>query len=90
MSSQDPRVGEAITALTARLNAWAVDDAHAKATDYVNDMLHQGWRPRAPKAWTEEPGLAAHNRAADPKPYVEQVRAALHANKATATTEEDS
>lgn len=86
--SRELQIAEAVASLTARLTTWAVDDASTKAHEYVNDMLRNGWRPVAPAAWTEEPGRAAHNRAADPTPYVEQVRAALH--DAKAATEEDS
>lgn len=41
------RVGEAIAALDHRLTKWGVPDSTANATEFVNALLHQGWRPRA-------------------------------------------
>lgn len=41
--------GEAIQALAARLEQWGVDDALAKAHDYVRDLVREGWRPRGPR-----------------------------------------
>lgn len=40
---------EAVQALATRLEAWGVDDALAKATEYVHDMVREGWRPRGPR-----------------------------------------
>lgn len=47
MKSEEARIAEAIAALTARLESWRVDDAREKATEYVRDMIRNGWRPRA-------------------------------------------
>ena len=47
MKSEEARIAEAIAALTARLESWQVDDAREKATEYVRDMIRNGWRPRA-------------------------------------------
>ena len=86
--SREQQIGEAVASLTTRLDGWGIDDAQTKAHEYVTDMLRNGWRPIAPAAFHEQPGIAAHNRAADPTPYVGQVRAALH--DAKTATEEDS
>lgn len=47
MSSEEVRIGEAIAALRARLEAWDVPDATEKAEQFVRDMIRNGWRPRA-------------------------------------------
>lgn len=47
MKSNEARIAEAVASLTARLEAWGVADAAEKAHAYVNDMLREGWRPRA-------------------------------------------
>lgn len=44
MKSSEQRIGEAIASLTARLNAWGVEDAATKAHQFVRDMLANGWR----------------------------------------------
>ena len=74
MRSEEARIAEAITALTARLDAWQVDDAATKASEYVRDMVRNGWRPRAlPVAQPDPPGM----RPVPPPPEFTQARLAL-------------
>lgn len=47
MTSDEVRIGEAVAALRARLEAGPVENPAAFAHEYVTDMLRQGWRPRA-------------------------------------------
>ena len=56
MKSEEARIAEAIAVLTTRLDTWGVDDAPARAADYVRDMVRNGWRPRAlPVAQPDRP-----------------------------------
>lgn len=48
MKSDEARIAEAIASLTARLTSWQVEDAPARAHEFVTDMLRFGWRPTAP------------------------------------------
>lgn len=61
MKSHEARVGEAVAALRARLESWGIDDAATKASEYVNDMLREGWRPKAPPVH-QPPGQVRHGR----------------------------
>ena len=74
--SPDPQAAhaEAVNALTARLEAWGVDDAPARAAAYVADMVRAGWRPRAPRA---TPPRRPKGRPSAPPPEYRQARAAL-------------
>ena len=51
MPSHEVRFAEAITSLTARLEAWGVEEARDKAHGFVTDMVRHGWRPSAPKVY---------------------------------------
>ena len=44
MKSHEQKIADAIASLTARLEAWDVEDAADKARDFVRDMLTNGWR----------------------------------------------
>lgn len=41
------RIGEAISALSHRLESWGCDDPQANAQEFVEALVRQGWRPRA-------------------------------------------
>ena len=45
--NDERRIGEAVAALSARLDAWDVPDATEKAEQFVRDMIRNGWRPRS-------------------------------------------
>lgn len=49
--SKSPEVaqGEAIAALTTRLEQWGVEEASVRAHEFVRDLIREGWRPRAPR-----------------------------------------
>jgi hypothetical protein len=49
MSADEVRFAEAVASLTARLSTWGVEESASRAEQFVRDMLHQGWRPRAPR-----------------------------------------
>lgn len=42
--SSERKYAEAVAALTARLEAWGVEDAPMKAHEFMRDMAQQGWR----------------------------------------------
>jgi hypothetical protein len=79
MRSEEARIGEAVAVLTARLDAWGVDDAATRASEYVRDMVRQGWRPRAlPVETGPTRPPQADAVPADAVPTYRQARAALN------------
>lgn len=45
--NDERRIGEAVAALSARLETWNVPEPTVKAERFVRDMIRNGWRPRA-------------------------------------------
>jgi hypothetical protein len=97
MRSDEVKFAEAVASLTARLEAWGVEDASEHAEKFMRDMLHNGWRPRAlatvpsfnPEG-TPPPASLAEARAkvqADAEAYQAKVRA-LRDERSRPTTEE--
>lgn len=81
MGSDQHAIGEAIASLTARLVAAGLDDAPAIAHEYVNDMLRNGWRPRAlPVTYPTSRGTCP-----PPPDALATIRAAIAAAKAEET-----
>ncbi len=84
MKSEEARTAEAITSLEARLESWGLDDAKAKATEYVRDMLRAGWRPRAREVWTPPALNSGHTASTE---TAAQAAAAIRASIAEATAD---
>lgn len=75
MKADEVRFAEAVASLTARLDAWNVEDAAEKAESFMRDMLHHGWRARAlptGSGFDAPPGT--------PAPDLADVRAKLRAD----------
>ena len=45
--SEEARIAEAVASLTHRLDEWGCDEAPARASEFIRDMVRNGWRPRA-------------------------------------------
>jgi hypothetical protein len=79
MRSEEARIGEAIAVLAHRLAGWGDEDERLRlATDYVRDMVRQGWRPRALPVETPARPPQADAVPADAVPTYRQARAALN------------
>lgn len=73
MKADEVRFAEAVASLTARLEAWNVEEATEKAHAFMRDMLHNGWRPRALAT------VHQINPDGTPPPDLDEVRAKLKA-----------
>ena len=86
VKSQEARVGEAVASLRARLEAKGLEDAAQIATDYVHDMIRNGWRPSAP-AVEHHSSRGSHVTVTDEqrKAYADQARELMRANRTEET-----
>jgi hypothetical protein len=89
MRSHEARVGEAAAALRARLDARGIEDAAAMASDFVHDMLRNGWRPSARPVEAAPRGTGHTATPEQAHQYAEAARAALREQGRQLASERD-